>query len=240
MPNCRFCAWVRRIVCPTCEAAMAAFWDAMFAWENAETGYSELYYEEPEAVRAQLQETFDLEPGHPEQAFANRLELAEAGSPTAMYLIARAYDTGSGVSADSWQAMNWYYRAICAGSWTATIDYARLLDKVGEYEACDQVLKDGIDADLATSRYLLARLRYERAPGRKAAREVRPLLDRASKQGHPGAEREISRLMFLGKFGFGQIREGSRRIVALKRRYENELPSETETVVSKELARTVT
>ncbi len=128
------------------------------------------------------------------------------------------YETGTVVAADFGQAADHYYRAICAGSWTATIRYARLLaahDFVDEFE---KVLQDGVELDFVPAYYWLAQLRYERAPTRATCRAIRPLLDYAAKRGHPGAKHMLGRLMTLGKFGILAIPRG------LKLLYETRPP----------------
>lgn len=120
------------------------------------------------------------------------------------------------------QAQEYYRRAIQGGSWTATIHYARLLDELGHYETCDQVLEDGVALGFVPSYFWLAWLRYKRSKTREACREVRPLLEYAARAGHPGARRKLSDWMLLGRFGPRAIFRGVLLSFRLARDYAGE------------------
>ena len=135
---------------------------------------------------------------------------ADAGSVWAMEMVGWFYDVGRGVSADFGQAQEYYYRALCAGSWMATIKYARLLEKHGYDDYWPNVLEDGVRADFIPAYYWLAWFRYKHAKNAEERRAVRPLLDHAAAAGHPGAEVLLIRSLLLGRFGIRGIPEGMR------------------------------
>ncbi|MGQ0589217.1 MAG: hypothetical protein ACT4N8_06760 [Sphingosinicella sp.] len=146
----------------------------------------------------------------PEAAFRMLLEAAEAGSAWATEAVARHYHAGTVVAADFDHAADHYYRAICAGSWLATIGYARLLAEHGDADESEAVLEDGVRQDFVPAYFWLARLRYDRSPTRATCREIRSLLDYAAKRGHPDAKQTLGRLMMKGKFGIFAIPRGLR------------------------------
>ena len=90
----------------------------------------------------------------------------------------------------------------------ATIAYARLLAEHGQLDESESVLRDGVNRDFAPAYFWLAWLRYERAPTRATCRAIRPLLDYAAVQGHPGAKQTLGRLMVKGRLGLFAIPGG--------------------------------
>lgn len=212
MSDCRICARLRRWLGMepelTCEALWRSHWDQSGGWERANSNHGELWWSDSDRNRALLEEAEVHRQADPEAAFRMLLEAAEAGSPWAMESVAWYYDTGTVVAADFDRAADYYYRAICAGSWTATIGYARLLAEHGHFDKCESVLQDGVRLDFVPAYFWLAWLRYERAPTRATCREIRPLLDYAAEQGHPGAKQILGRLMIKGKFGILAIPRG--------------------------------
>jgi TPR repeat protein len=151
------------------------------------------------------------------------LEAAEAGSVIAMGRVGWQYRTGTGTAPDLAKAQEYYRRAIQGGSWTATIHYARLLDELGHYETCDQVLADGVALGFVPSYFWLAWLRYKRSKTREVCREVRPLLEYAARAGHPGARRKLSQWMLLGRFGPREIVRGVFSSFRLAHEYAGEV-----------------
>ena len=145
----------------------------------------------------------------PNAAFKMCLQAAEAGSSWALQMVAWQYRWGS-VAADHELAQEYYRRAICAGSWSATISYARLLDDEGHFDACEEVLQDGIASGFIPAYFWLARLRFLRSRDRATCREIRPLLEHARDRGHPGAKHLLAVMMLLGKFGLRQVPAGFR------------------------------
>lgn len=160
-------------------------------------------------------------------AFRLYLEAANTGSVMSMARVAWHYWTGTGTAPDVDKAHEYYRRAIEGGSWTATIHYARLLDKLRHYDACDQVLESGVAAGFIPSHFWLAWLRYKRSKTREACREVRPLLEYAARAGHPGAARKLSYWMVLGRFGPREILRGVLLHFRLVLEYAGEAAKET-------------
>lgn len=214
MPACKFCARLRRWLGVetefSCDALWQSHWDRCDAWEWANSNRDELWWSDSDRNRMLTEEAYVLRESDPEAAFGMLLEAAEAGSAWAMESLARHYHTGTVVAADYDQAADYYHRAICAGSWMATIAYARLLAEHGDIDESEAVLEDGVRQDFVPAYFWLARLRYDRSPTRATCREIRPLLDYAAKRGHPDAQETLGRLMMKGKYGILAIPRGIR------------------------------
>lgn len=212
MSTCRICARLRRWLGMepelTCEALWQSHWEQSNAWERANANQDEIWWRDSDRNRALIEEAYARKDADPEAAFRMLVEAAEAGSPTAMESVAWHYDTGTGVAADFGRAADYYHRAICAGSWIATIGYAWLLARHGHFDESESVLRDGIRLDFVPAYFWLAWLRYDRSPTPATCREIRPLLDYAAQQGHPGAKQTLGRLMVKGKFGILAIPGG--------------------------------
>jgi TPR repeat protein len=212
MANCRICATLRRWSGMdsklSCDAIWQSHWNESDDWERTHSNDDELWWKDSDRNRALIDEAYTHLDADPERAFKLFVEAAEAGSPRALETVGSFYDTGTVVAADFDRAADHYHRAICAGSWMATIAYARLLAAHGDVDACEQVLHDGVELDFVPAYFWLAWLRYERAPTRATCRAIRPLLDYAADQGHPGAKNTLGRLMTKGKFGLLSIPRG--------------------------------
>lgn len=157
-----------------------------------------------------IQRAAEIEETDPSSAFQLYLEAAEAGSVWSLRKVGWHYWTGTGVAANPHRALDYYHRAICGGSWIATIHYARLLAELGHYDACERTLQNGVASDFIPAYFWLAWFRYEQSKTSKMRREVRPLLEYAAEKGHPDAIRLLARWMVLGKFGLGDIPRGCR------------------------------
>lgn len=194
-------------MCKLCEQFWQRVQQDSDAWERAHSDDSEMRLKESENNRATLDAAAAMSKTDP-AALQLYLEAAEAGSVFAMQRVGWQYWTGTGTVRDLAKAAEYYRRAIERGSWMATIHYARLLDQLGQFESCDQVLDDGIAAGFVPAYFWLAWLRYKRSKTRQTCREVRPLLEYAAKAGHPGARYRLSQWMLLGKFGALEIFRG--------------------------------
>jgi hypothetical protein len=212
MSACKICARLRRWLGLepelTCDALWESHWDQSFGWERAHSNDDELWWRDSDRNRALMEEVQACQNADPEAAFRMLLEAAEAGSARALESVGWHYASGTVVAADFDQAAVYYHRAIGAGSWMATIAYARLLAKHGHFEESENVLRDGVRLDFVPAYFWLAWLRYDRSPTRATCREIRPLLDYAAEQGHPGAKQTLGRLMVKGKFGIRAIPRG--------------------------------
>lgn len=203
--------------CKLCDKWWARRWADCDAWDRAASNESDLWSGDTIPNRALIEQAFSVEESDPAAALLLYLEAAEAGSAFAMSAAAWHYQTGTAVTADFDQAEHYHRRAIEAGSWLATLDYARLLADRNAHDRCDAVLEDGVASDFLPSCFWLAYLRYQRRPVRAVCREIRPLLDHAAAGGHPMAKFYLARLQILGKFGLREIPSGLLAAVRLAR-----------------------
>jgi TPR repeat protein len=192
------------VACRFCDR----LWEDFDRWDRAHSNERELWFADSEHSRALAEQAFDIREADPAAAFALFLEAADAGSATAMAAVAYSYHWGDPVAADFEKAHLYYVRAITAGSWIATLNYARLLNDHGYHTECDEVLEDGIACDFLPAYFWLAEVRYRRRPGRQACRDVRPLLERAAARGHPFARFRLAQMMITGKFGLREVPAG--------------------------------
>jgi hypothetical protein len=202
-------------MCKFCDAFWDWFWDRSDEWERKRSNDSDLVSRESDRNRELIVRAYAISTTDPSAAFRLHLEAAEAGSAWAMERVGTHYQNGMGVAIDLHKALEYYHRAICAGSWMATIYYARLLADEGHHDQSDRVLKDGIASDFVPAYFWLARLRYGRSKTRKVCREVRPMLEYAASQGHPGAQVTLARWMTIGRFGLREIPRGLKSVVRL-------------------------
>lgn len=189
------------VTCKLCDRFWKRVSEQSDAWERACSNESELWSEETDKNRELIEQAFKIQEADPAAALQLRLQAAEAGSAWAMEMVGWHYHTGIGVAVDLRKAGDYYHRAICAGSWMATLHYARVLAELGYYDECESVLKDGVQLDSVPAYYWLAWFRYKRSHTADVRQEVRPMLEYAADQGHLLAKIMLSRWMFLGKFG---------------------------------------
>lgn len=193
------------MTCKFCNQFWDRFWEWSDAWEREHSNDAELWAEESDQSLKLIDNACAIQKSAPSAAFRLFLKAADAGSVWSMERVAWHYDTGTGVPADFGKAQEYYYRALSAGSWMATINYAQLLAEHGYYDDCDRVLEDGVSSDFVPAYFWLARLRYEHSKDGKVCREVRPMLEYAAKKGHPAAEMTLARWMLLGKLGIREV-----------------------------------
>lgn len=214
MANCKFCAKMRRWLgmddALSCDVLWQSHFEESESWEREHSNESEIWWRDSDNNRALIEEGFARMGTHPAAAFGLLKEAADAGSPWAMESVAAHYHSGTRVTADFDKAAAHYHRAICAGSWMATIGYARLLADHGHINESEALLRDGMKLDFVPAYFWFAWLRHKRAPNRATRRAIRPLLDYAARQGHPGAKNMLGRLMLKGKFGILSIPRGIR------------------------------
>ncbi|NML04721.1 sel1 repeat family protein [Sphingomonas sp. G-3-2-10] len=158
-----------------------------------------------------------LEETQPEAAFRLLCEAADAGSAWAMEQVGDRLETGRGTAVDVDRALDYYNRAIGAGSWTATLEVARLLVGLERFDEAEAMLEQGLAGGFVPSSFWLAWYRYKRSPTLATGRDVRPLLSHAADQGHPGAKLILARWMARGRFGVREIPAGCRRLLWLSR-----------------------
>jgi len=73
-----------------------------------------------------------------------------------MEKVGYQYAWGNFVPHDWERAQDYFRRAIEAGSWMATLKYARLMADRGHFDVCEAVLQDGVNADFLPACYWLA------------------------------------------------------------------------------------
>jgi TPR repeat protein len=179
----------------------------------AHSNESELWSQESEPNLELIDRASAVESSDPAAAFLLYRDAAEGGSAWAMLHVGWHYHLGVAVAADFDWAQEYYRRAIEAGSWMATIYYARLLADHGHHQHAENLLQDGVVADFVPACYWLASSRYRRDSSRQTAREIRPLLQHAADQGHPMAQILLAGLMTVGKFGLRYIPGGIRAVL---------------------------
>jgi TPR repeat protein len=200
----------RFLRCRVCARLWARHDEMSDAWERAHSNDSELWAEQEAYISGLIDRAWAIREADPGAAFRLYLEAAESGSASALESIGWHYWTGTVVDADPDQALEYYRRAISAGSWMATLSYARLLAELGDDEASDEVLEEGVAADFVPAFYWLARLRYTRSRSPARCREIAPLLEYAADQGHPAARIFLAQLSLRGRFGLRRIAAGLR------------------------------
>lgn len=152
----------------------------------------------------------DLYPIDKQQALAKFEASAALENPIAMVFAGRMYASATGTILDRDRALEFYHDAIGAGSWNATLWYAREMDARGHHDMADETLEEGVEADHVPSFFWLAWLRYKRKRTRQQARAILPLVEYAIEHDHPGGPWLKSRLMATGKLGLHRIPEGFR------------------------------
>lgn len=216
---CSFCTWLGNRLRIDVDHARASLWKASDRWERENSNEYELWSEQSERSHELTERADAIDDADPEAAFRLYLEAAEAGSAWAIEMVGWHHETGTVVEADIGRALEYYHRAISAGSWMATIRYARILAAQGHYDRCNAVLEDGVQSDFKPAYFWLAWLRYRRSPTRRTCREIRPLLEYAAGKGHPIAEMMLARLMMRGKLGIRDIPAGLRLSVKIAARF---------------------
>lgn len=196
------------MTCKFCDRFWERFSEFSEAWERGHSNESELWSEESDQSRELIEQASAMGRGNASAAFQLYLKAAEAGSVWSMQMVGWHYWTGTGVAADLGKAQEYYHRAICAGSWMATLYYARLLAEHGHHDDAETVLENGVASDFVPAYFWLAWFRYERSKTREVCREVRPMLEYAAMKGHPAAKRMLAQWMLLGKFGVRDVMRG--------------------------------
>lgn len=180
-------------------------WGRSDRWEVDRSNEWELWEANSILYEERISQALTLSTTDPVAAFALYRELAEAGSVYCMERTAWRYSTGTGVPVDISKALEYYRRAFDAGSKMAMIDYARLLEEEDGHNDWPAVLETGIEQCFVPASFWRAWLSYKQCRSGKAAREVKPLLEYAAAEGHPGAQFTLALFTGQGKFGFWQI-----------------------------------
>jgi TPR repeat protein len=208
--GCKLCAILTKWLLARTGSRCDELIEELDRWDRSCSNEDELWGRELYVNRELIDQA--AAQSHPAAALILYRRAAEAGSVWAMEMAAWHYHVGSGVDADFTLACDYYRSAITAGSWMATLGYARLLASHGHFAECDRVLEDGIKAEFVPAYYWLARLRLARSKSRATCREIRPLLKYAAGNGHPEARRLLAVLMLFGRYGLRNVPKGWRAL----------------------------
>lgn len=219
MSGCILCTWLRSTACADADRLYASFWSASADWESRFAAENGFWPDESDETRGLIDRARAIDESEPTAALELYVQAAANGSPEASEMVGWYYETGAVVAADIDLASEHYHRAVSAGSWRATVGYARLLEKRGYVDHAEQLLNDGVEAGFVPAHFWLAYLRYRRSPTRKTCHQVRPLMEYAAASGHLVAEWTVARWMARGTLGIRRIPQGLRRLVALSRRF---------------------
>jgi len=168
---------------------------------------------EPDTVRAM--EIFKVLQTDPASGHTLLVELADQGSPWAMEELAISHESGRYVKLDLNKSLRWYHKAVKASSFTAVISFARVLDKLGHHDRCDKFLSNNLDIGFPAIHFWLAWYRIKRSKSKNIYKEVKPLLEYASKNGHIGAQVVFANSMARGRFGILDIPKGLKMLAKL-------------------------
>ena len=217
---CRFCKWFCDRFCPK-GFGSEALWDISHQWDEDYASQWDEWQDYSDAVEASIEEAQVQEVSEPEKALTIYRHLADDGVIWAMNMCGWHYKNGVGTPIDSQKALDYFYKGLTAGSWKSTLYYSNLLFRMDEHDSWPAVLQDGIDREFIPSFFWMAWYRYKVSPNRKTARNMKPLLEKASKTGHPGARLLLARWTFSGKFGLRAIPEGFRMLLAIQEPMED-------------------
>lgn len=215
---CNFCKYLRTFAGTDYLATERKFWNSVEQWEADQSNDAELFAAETEANKVRMTLAHDEIHTDPAAAQKTFLELAQGGSVWSMYMTASLFDLGWCAPRDDYVAMEWYHKAISGGSWSATLGYANVLNRLGHGADADEVLQNGVDTEFAPAMYRLARMRYDRDPDRASAKSIRNLLEKAAEAGHPAAQHMLAGFMLFGRYGIRFIPRGWSQAKASYRR----------------------
>jgi hypothetical protein len=207
--KCRLCKWLCDWLCGP-DLSSGQLWDESKSWEQDHSNEWDLWAADGEGVRELNERANEVFATDQSLAFRMRKELADNGSVWAMRQTGRHYEFGQGVEPDLAQAEHYYYQAQLAGSWMATLQLTKLLFDHRINEKWMGILENGVESDFIPANFWLAWYRYKRSPRRQTALEVRPLMEKAAKAGHPGARMILAQWKGRGKFGLHEMRQGFR------------------------------
>lgn len=205
--KCRLCKWLCDWACGP-QHNSVEFWRESKRWEQDASNEWDLWVVDSEGVRERNKHANEVFATDQSLAFEMYKELADNGSTWAMQQTGWQYEFGQGVKRDLAMAEHYYYQALLAGSWMATLRLAKMLFDHGINEKWVGILENGVESDFIPAKFWLAWYRYKKSPRSKTALEVRPLMEQAAKAGHPGARMILARWKTQGKFGLYEMRQG--------------------------------
>ena len=181
-------------------------WDESRSWEEASCNNHELWdcnYDSEKLARAR-----ELWQCDRQSALDLLSDLSARGLAPISHFIGEVYEYGWGIEKNWNQARDFYVSAVSQGSWMATLDYARLLNKGGFVLESEQVLNDGIEENWVPSYFWLTWYRHGRSANRQTYRDIKSYLIHAAEAGHPMAQALRVRFTLFGKFGLREIPHG--------------------------------
>jgi TPR repeat protein len=203
---------LRRWVFANAYSSLDWEWERVDDWQHEEVNNWEPSVDEAE--KEKIDKAIALEDGDIKGAIEAYQALAEQGSAWAMRKIAWHYETGSRVSVDLTLAESWYRRAILAGSWLATLNFARLEALRGAFDDSEYWLEDGVEQGWVPASFWLAWYLKANSTRRRLDPRLRQLLEHAEAHGHPMAREILATWMGQGRFGFRLIPQGLRALVS--------------------------
>lgn len=222
--KCRFCIWLCARLCPP-EMGNDRFWAYVYDWEHKFARDWEPW-EEDEDLRNRGKKASALVATDPQQALAEFESLATQGFVWAMRWAGALHSGEQGVEQDLQKAEEYYYEALLGGSWMATLELSKLLNRNKINDRWECILEDGDGVGFLPASYWLGWYRYKRKPSRKTAREVRQLLEKAAVGGHPGARLQLAGWKAKGKLGLRNIPHGFRELGEVARRFSDGVSEE--------------
>jgi len=148
----------------------------------------------------------------PVRAFEEFRALSDQGYPDGMLQLAWCYEEGIGTTPDMALAKMWYGRAYETGSEEvkkqATIYLGRFYLRQKDFAKAYEIYSAGAVLNYSPAIYNLGRLYWHGLGVKKQPREARKLFERASKQGHLLAKRNLAVLLMSGRFGIFNIATG--------------------------------
>jgi hypothetical protein len=204
--QCLLCKWLCDRFCPP-EWDTSAYWNASSAWEETYAQDWEPWPEDQDLLDRAISAA-DLIETDPTLALQKFAQFSDEGSAYAMRWAGTLLTGRHGITPDLDLAEEYFRRAICAGSWMATLAYSHRLFERGAHDLWPGVLKGGIDKGFIPAFFWHGWNTYRLKPSNRAALESRPLLLKAAEREHPGARMVLAQWTAKGRFGLRQIPEG--------------------------------
>ncbi len=212
--RCRLCNWLCDRFCgPAYESS--DFWEISRRWESNHSNDWELWDSDSEEAHNGNNLARAVYAHDKAMAFATYKSLADNGSVWAMRQAGKVLEHGLGVERNLELAEKYYYKALLAGSWMATLDLAALLFENKVNDKWRGILENGVESDFVPACFWLGYYLSKGAGRKRMITEVKPLMERAAVSGHPGARKMLARWKLLGRFGLGEIANGFREFGAL-------------------------
>ncbi len=159
-----------------------------------------------------LQQAYALRETDPARAFEEYRTLSADGYPDAMMQLAWCYQEGIGTVTNMSLAELWFRRAYEKGTDRAKRQAIYYLGRYylmqKDYSKARDIFSIGDAINYSPATYHLGRLYWRGIGVKKQPSEARMLFERASKQGHLLAKRNLAILLMSGRFGIWNIFRG--------------------------------